>query len=108
MPARAKVEPHCEVYRLVASGRPFLLLVDGRQRISLSHIEGMREVRTYHHLPAGALTLRGILKIPEPRPLTLMASFPTDDPVAERKRKRSRKRALHILDVLGLPHPGEE
>jgi 4-amino-4-deoxy-L-arabinose transferase-like glycosyltransferase len=106
--ARAKVEPHCEVYRLVASGRPFLLLVDGRQRISLSHIEGMREVRTYHHLPAGALTLRGILKIPEPRPLTLMASFPTDDPVAERKRKRSRKRALHILDVLGLPHPGEE
>jgi 4-amino-4-deoxy-L-arabinose transferase-like glycosyltransferase len=106
--ARATVEPHCQVYRLVASGKPYLLLVDGRQRVSLSHIEGMREVRTYHYLPAGALTLRGLSKIPDPQPLTLMASFPTDDPVAERKRKRARKRALHMLDVRGLPHPGDE
>ena len=103
--ARATVEPRCEVYRLAASERPFLLLLDGRQRASMSRIAGMREVETYHYLPAGAFTLRGILRIPEPQPLTLMASFPTDDPVAERKRKRARKRALHSLDFLGLPAP---
>ena len=32
----------------------------------------------------------------------------TDDPVAERKRKRERKKALRLLDLAGLPHPTPE
>jgi 4-amino-4-deoxy-L-arabinose transferase len=106
--ARASVEPRCEVYRHAGSSRPYLLLVDGRQHRSLSRVEGMREVRVYHYLPADALTLRGFLGFADLKTLTLMANFPTDDPVAERKRKRARKRALRRLDALKLPHPAPE
>jgi hypothetical protein len=44
------------------------------------------------------LTLGGVLDPPEPTEMTLAANFATDDPVAEVKRKRDRKRALRAGD----------
>ena len=55
---------------------------------------GIREVAVYRCLPAAALTLGRILSGLEPEPVVLLANYPTDDPVAETKRVKDRKRAL--------------
>ena len=54
----------------------------------------MREIDRYPFLPATALSLEGVLEREQPSELTLAANFGTDDPVAESKRRRDRKRAL--------------
>ncbi len=92
--ARAAIEERCDLWALASSSRPFLLLLDPEQRQSLLAAEGVREVARYRYLPATALTLAGVLERAAPTEMTLAANFPTDDPVAETKRKRDRKRAL--------------
>ena len=92
--ARTVMEERCDLWALASSSRPFLLLLDEEQRRSLLAAEGVREVARYPYLPASALTLAGVLERPAPAELTLAANFATDDPVAETKRKRDRKRAL--------------
>ncbi|HET9316878.1 MAG TPA: glycosyltransferase family 39 protein [Vicinamibacteria bacterium] len=92
--ARTVMEERCDLWALASSSHPFLLLLDAEQRRSLLAGEGVREVARYRYLPATALTLAGLLDPPAPSEMTLAANFPTDDPVAETKRKRERKRAL--------------
>jgi 4-amino-4-deoxy-L-arabinose transferase-like glycosyltransferase len=92
--ARTVMEERCDLWALASSSRPLLLLLDAEQRQSLLAAEGVREVARYRYVPATALTLAGVLDPPAPSEMTLAANFPTDDPVAETKRKRDRKRAL--------------
>jgi hypothetical protein len=92
--ARTVMEERCDLWALASSDRPFLLLLDPEQRRSLLAAEGVREVARYRYLPATALTLAGVVDRPAPSEMTLAANFATDDPVAEAKRKRDRKRAL--------------
>ena len=47
-----------------------------------------RHIATYRYLPARALTLGGLFGITEPAEIVLGANFPTDDPVADRKRRQ--------------------
>ncbi len=96
--ARATVEERCDLWALASSSRPFLLLLGPDERQSLIGAEGLREVARYRYLPATVLTLGGVLDPPEPTEMTLAANFATDDPVAEVKRKRDRKRALRAGD----------
>jgi 4-amino-4-deoxy-L-arabinose transferase-like glycosyltransferase len=92
--ARTVVEERCDLWALASSSRPFLLLLDPDERRSLLGADGVREVARYRYMPAAALTLAGVLEPPAPSEMTLAANFATDDPVAETKRKRDRKRAL--------------
>lgn len=92
--ARTTMEERCDLWALASSTRPFLLLLDEDERRSLVGVEGLREVARYRYLPASALTLAGVLDPPVPSEMTLAANFATDDPVAEIKRRRDRKRAL--------------
>lgn len=92
--ARTVMDERCDLWALAASSQPFLLLLDPDERRSLLAAEGVREVARYAYLPASALTLAGVVARPEPSEMTLAANFATDDPVAETKRKRDRKRAL--------------
>lgn len=92
--ARIVVEERCDLWSLAASSHPFLLVLGPEEAQSLALLPQVREVATYRGLPATALTLGGIFAGLQPQPLALVANFDTDDPVAEVKRKRDRKRAL--------------
>ena len=92
--ARIVVEERCDLWALAASSHPFLLVLGPEEALSLARVPQVREVATYRALPATALTFGGLVAGVEPQPLALAANFDTDDPVAEVKRKKDRKRAL--------------
>ena len=92
--ARTVVEERCDLWALLSSSRPFLLILYPEEGRSLLAAEGVREVGRYRYMPAAALTLAGVLDRPAPSEMALAANFATDDPVAETKAKRDRKRAL--------------
>lgn len=91
---RLNVWERCALWEPASSKRPFMLLLASEERASLSELPGMRTVREYSYLPATALTLGGLLRLPDPGTLLLVANYPTVDPVAEAKRRRARKQAL--------------
>jgi 4-amino-4-deoxy-L-arabinose transferase-like glycosyltransferase len=91
---RVVLEERCDLWALASSRRPFLLLLGPNERRSLLAAEGVREIDSYPFLPATALTLEGVAAREQPSEMTLAANFGTDDPVAEGRRKRDRKRAL--------------
>ena len=93
--ARVPVQQQCDLWAAAASPHPFLLLLREPERASLQAVENLREVGRYRYLPAQALTFGGVLAGARPAELSLVANFATSDPVAEMKRKRDRKRALH-------------
>jgi 4-amino-4-deoxy-L-arabinose transferase-like glycosyltransferase len=92
--ARVVAQERCDVWNPASSHRPFLLLVGPEQRRSLELVPGIREVADYRCLPAAALSLGPILAGLEEERFVLLANYPTDDPVAEVKRRQDRKRAL--------------
>jgi 4-amino-4-deoxy-L-arabinose transferase-like glycosyltransferase len=91
---RVVLQERCDLWALASSRRPFLLLLGPSERRSLLGEEGVREIDRYPFLPATALSLEGVVTREQPSEMTLAANFGTDDPVAETKRKRERKRAL--------------
>ena len=92
--ARVVVQERCDLWALAASSHPFLLVLGPEEARSLARLPQVREIATYRGLPATALTFGGLVAGVEPQPLALVANFDTDDPVAEVKRKKDRKRAL--------------
>ena len=96
--ARVVVGERCDLWGLAASSHPFLLLLGPEEALSLALLPQVREVATYRGLPATALTFGGLVAGAQPQPLVLVANFATDDPVAEVKRKKDRKRALRDLE----------
>lgn len=91
---RVVLQERCDLWGLASSDRPFLLLLGPNERRSLVGTGGVREIDRYPFLPATALSLEGVVTREQPSELTLAANFGTDDPVAETKRRRDRKRAL--------------
>jgi len=92
--ARLTAQDRCDVWAPASSRLPFLLLVGPEQRRSLDLVPGIREIAVYHCVPAGAMSLGQILGGLETEPIILLANYHTDDPVAETKRVKDRKRAL--------------
>jgi 4-amino-4-deoxy-L-arabinose transferase-like glycosyltransferase len=97
--ARIVVEERCDLWALAASSHPFLLILGPEETQSL--LPQLRPVASYRGLPATALTFGGLVAGVEPRTMALVANFETDDPLAEVKRKKDRKRALR--DEGGAP-----
>ena len=91
---RLTAQDRCDVWAPASSRLPFLLLVGPEQRRSLDLVPGIREIAVYHCVPAGAMSLGQILGGLETEPIILLANYHTDDPVAETKRVKDRKRAL--------------
>jgi 4-amino-4-deoxy-L-arabinose transferase-like glycosyltransferase len=91
--ARLTAEERCDLWAPASSRHPYLLLVGPAELAALATAD-LREVARYRGLPATAFTLGGLVQGVAPRELVLAANFPTDDPVAEVKRKKDRKRAL--------------
>jgi hypothetical protein len=92
--ARVAVERRCDLWNVAPSREPFLFLLRLEERRSLMAIPGFREVARYRYLPAATLTLAGLLEPKKPALVVLGANFATSDPVAEARRKKSRKRGL--------------
>jgi len=92
--ARLTAQDRCDVWSPASSRLPFLLLVGTEQRQSLDLVPGIREIAVYHCVPAAAMTLGQILGGLATEPMVLLANYHTEDPVAETKRVKDRKRAL--------------
>jgi len=84
----------CDLWSLVGSREPFLLLATPAQDASFRVDGRYREVARYRYLPAQALTLEGLFSVREPGEIVLGANFATDDPEAERKRKREYRKTI--------------
>jgi hypothetical protein len=91
---RVIAEDRCDLWSLAASRHPYLMLLGDAETRSLLRLPNVRPIAPYRALPATALTLSGLVTGLEPEPLALVANFETEDPVAEVKRKKDRKRAL--------------
>jgi 4-amino-4-deoxy-L-arabinose transferase-like glycosyltransferase len=92
--ARVAVEEECALWGLAASRYPFLLLLTPEEHKALSGIPGYRQIATFRYVDARALTLEGLLSSPAVGQMVLAANFRTRDPIAIRKAKRERRRAL--------------
>jgi hypothetical protein len=92
--ARAAAVETCDVWSLAASPMPFLLLVTPAQAASLGTLPEWRTIERYPCLPARALTLDGLFSSPQPCEIVLGANFSTDDPVADRKKRREYRKAI--------------
>jgi hypothetical protein len=92
--ARVVVDTRCDLWSLAPTRQPFLFLLRPQERASFTSIPGFREVGSYRYLPATVLTLDGLVSRPDPGVMTLAANFETEDPVADAKRKKDRKKAL--------------
>ena len=92
--ARLTADERCEVWPLAASRRRYLLLVSPAVDRSLQASPRYRHVATYRYLPAKVLTLGGLFSVTEPGEIVLSANFPTDDPVAARKRRKEYRQML--------------
>jgi hypothetical protein len=92
--ARLTAEERCDLWPLAASDQPYLFLVRPRVDESFRVNPAYRHIATYRYLPARALTLGGLLSLSEPGEIVLGANFPTDDPVAERKRRKEYRQML--------------
>lgn len=96
----------CDLWSPASSKRPYLLLLEPHERESLeASLPYLRTVAEYPYIPADALHVRSLFEDPQPGVLTLAATFRTDDPMAERKYVKERKRAIRELEELGLPVP---
>jgi 4-amino-4-deoxy-L-arabinose transferase-like glycosyltransferase len=92
--ARAAAVETCDVWGLAASPFPFLLVVTPAQAASLEALPEWRTIGRYRCLSARALTLDGLVSSPQPQEVVLGANFVTDDPVADRKRRREYRKAI--------------
>jgi 4-amino-4-deoxy-L-arabinose transferase-like glycosyltransferase len=91
---RVAAVAECDLWSLAGSREPFLLLATPAQDASFRVDRRYREVARYRYVPARALTLGGLLSIREAGEIVLGANFATEDPQAERKRKREYRKAI--------------
>jgi 4-amino-4-deoxy-L-arabinose transferase-like glycosyltransferase len=91
---RLATEERCDLWGLVASREPYLLLVGSNENQSFRAARGYRHVATYRYLPARVFTLGGLLSLAAPAEIQLGANFATWDPVADRKRRREFRKEL--------------
>jgi 4-amino-4-deoxy-L-arabinose transferase-like glycosyltransferase len=91
---RVAAVAECDLWSLAGSREPFLLLATPAQDASFRVDRRYREVARYRYVPAKALTLGGLLSIREAGEIVLGANFVTEDPQAERKRKREYRKAI--------------
>ena len=84
----------CDLWSLAASREPYLFLVSPAQDASLRVLPTYRHVATYRCLPARTLTLGGLLDAASADQVVLVANYGTDDPAAERKKKKEYRQAL--------------
>jgi 4-amino-4-deoxy-L-arabinose transferase-like glycosyltransferase len=91
---RRPMEERCDLWSVAASRVPYLILATPNEARSLAALPTLREVGLYRALPATALTLRGLIDGPQPESFLLLANFATNEPMAEARRKKERRRAL--------------
>ena len=96
--ARVAALERCDLYGMGASSTPLLLVLTAAEFESLARLPNVRPIAEYRALPATALTLGGVLAGATPETIVLAANFETDDPVAELKRRKDRKRLLREDD----------
>ena len=84
----------CDLWSLAASREPYLFLVSPAQDRSFRVLPGYRHVASYPYLPARTLTIGGLLEGRGADEVVLVANYATEDPVAERKKRREYRRAI--------------
>jgi hypothetical protein len=101
--ARLAATADCDLWSFVGSREPFLLLATPAQDESFRADPRYRQVGRYRYLPARTLTLEGLFAVRDAGEMVLGANFRTEDPVAERKRKRAYRKAIQEAQKSGWP-----
>jgi len=83
----------CQLWSLVASREPFLILLRQHEWLALNDARRLRVVRGYLYLPASTLSAESLLRAEAASQLVLVANYPTDDPAALRVNRRWRRAA---------------
>jgi 4-amino-4-deoxy-L-arabinose transferase-like glycosyltransferase len=91
---RLTTEERCDLWGVVGTEAPYLLLVGSNENESFRTARGYRHIATYPYLPARAFTLAGFLALAAPAEIHLVANFETRDPVADRKKRREWRKWL--------------
>ena len=76
---------------IMAIGMALIIATGGLAGLIAPHCRTVQETDPF-------LTLKGLVRYPEARTLSLLANYRTEDPVARRKRLKERKRALRRLE----------
>jgi hypothetical protein len=95
--ARVASVERCDLWAPAASPFPFLLLVREDQRETMRG--ATRFVGEYSYVPASVSTLRTLLSEVRPETLVLLANYTTDDPEADVRARRDRKRRVRAREA---------
>jgi 4-amino-4-deoxy-L-arabinose transferase-like glycosyltransferase len=91
---RMRCQERCDLWSHASSPLPFLMLLQSNEYASLATIPRLRLISEHQALPGRDLTLRGLLRGPQPERVIVVANYTTTDPVAEAKRKKERRKAI--------------
>ena len=103
--ARVASVERCDLWAPAASHFPFLLLVREDQRETLG--VATRFVGEYRYVPASVSTLRRLLDEVRPETVVLLANYSTDDPEADVRARRDRKRRVRARELREAQAAGE-
>ncbi len=95
---RATMIERCDLLVAAASKQPQLFVLDPGEREFLRNLETMRDIAEYPVVPAAIATLDGLLSGVTPSRLVLAANYDTEDPVAQRKWRKERRRAIRAAE----------
>ncbi|HXY41386.1 MAG TPA: glycosyltransferase family 39 protein [Vicinamibacteria bacterium] len=84
----------CDLWGLASAREKYLLLLSPAQDASLRALPKYRSVASYRFLPAGTLTLGGLVSRATPGTVVLGANFATSDPTAEVRRRREYRHGV--------------
>jgi 4-amino-4-deoxy-L-arabinose transferase-like glycosyltransferase len=103
--ARIATVERCDLWAPAASSFPFLLLVRDDQRETLR--SATRFVGEYRYVPATVTTLRTLLDEVRPETLVLLANYGSEDPEADLRARRDRKRRVRARELRDTQGAGE-
>jgi hypothetical protein len=103
--ARVASVERCDLWAPAASQFPFLLLVREDQRETLR--VATRFVGEYRYVPANVSTLRTLFDEVRPETLVLLANYTSDDPEADVRARRDRKRRVRARELREAQTTGE-
>jgi 4-amino-4-deoxy-L-arabinose transferase-like glycosyltransferase len=96
---RATMAERCDLLVAAASRQPQLFVLDPDERSFLASVATMRDIADYPVLPATVATLDGLLEGVRPTRVVLAANYDSEDPVAQLKWRKERRRAIRAMET---------
>lgn len=99
--ARATTDVRCDLLLVAASKRPSLFVLTPKERDFLQGVDTLRDIARYPMVPAAIATLGGLVDGVAPTEVVLSANYDTEDPVAQLKWRKERRRDIRRAERAG-------